>query len=1595
MDDAGQEATPSPSVEAAPGNGPSRRSVLKGGAAAGVAASLVGVTVGGDLAGANPIPTENALAGSPPSEWESGYSDTIVGYTPDFSVLPGATVRFKVKTDATSYRIRIYRIGWYGGLGARRVAELTPSVPLPQVQPPPIVDPVSACADCGNWATSATWTVPTTAVSGVYHARFERLDNGESNHAIFVVRSNTASDIVVQTSDTTWHAYNRYGGPSLYTGAAKVSYNRPLAPDEAENDFFSSEVALVRWLERNGFNTTYCTGVDAHADPAVARRGKVFISSGHDEYWSGPQRTNVEAARDAGVHLIFFSGNEVFWKIRFEPSIDGSNTANRTMVCYKETLYGQKTDPSPTWTGTWRDPRFSPPSDGGRPENALIGQLFRCINPVDAPDFAIEVPAEFARMRFWRNTRVASLLAGQKATLTGSTLGYEWDEVADNGFRPPGIIKLSRTTAVANQVLIDNGATYVPMAVTHNLSLYKAASGALVFGAGTVQWSYGLDDYHRTDRGVPTDTAIQQATVNLLADMGVQPASLQTGLVRASRSLDISRPTSAISAPAAGASLPVGSQVTVTGTASDVGGRVAGVEVSTDGGASWHPANGTTSWSYPFTPMTLGPISIRARAVDDSLNVQATPASRTVNGVQRAVPAALFPASILPATPSSGDANPIEVGMRFRPLVGGFITGARFYKGEGNTGTHVAKLWTNTGTLLATATFTNETASGWQTVSFPPVTVSAGTTYVVSVYMPNGNYAVTPGFYTSSYELWPLRGLRDGEDGANGVFRYGSAGFPVNTFGSSNYWVDPIFDSNNYLRPTVVDVAPGRSMQSVGTSSAVSAYFSENMNASSIVMRLAGPNGVSVAGTTSYDEATRRATFTPAAPLAPLTTYTASVDAARDTSGDALLAAYSWSFTTIGAPGSSPASLWDTSVTPGGSSADPYPVELGTRFTSDAAGQVTGLRFYKMPGSPGPHVGNLWDPATGALLASASFAEETTSGWQQVNLPAPVPIQANKAYVVSYHCPGGVYAADGGFFNTVAHRRGQLRAPASAPDGPNGVFRYGASAYPSETFAGSNYWADVVFDGAIAAPTVSNAVPAPGLVSVDPGRPVTATFNTEIDAPSLVMELRSPTGDLVPATVSYDAPSRTATLTPAAPLASAATYGVSVFARGEYGATPSAPTTWTFTTVVATGATPATLFTTADEPAVAANDDPASIEVGMRFTPDRDGVITAVRFYKGPGNGGTHVGRIWSLAGDLLGTATFSAETATGWQQATVASPVPVSAGTTYVVSYFAPQGRYSVTGGAFNSSVRREPLTAPASIPGAPNGVFAYGSGGFPTSSFGASNYFVDVVFADPIAPVVLGTSPLSTATAVSTTTTVSATFNEPVRTGDLVMELRDVAGTVVAGSVSYDAGTRTATFTPAGSLTEGTLHTASVQATDTDGNRMASATSWSFTTAGAELASLFPAAAVPAVASSGDATAVELGMKFRSDVATTVHGVRFYKGPGNTGSHVGRLWSADGQLLGQAAFSAETASGWQTALFASPVAIDPGTTYVVSYHAPNGNYSYDGGYFGSERVNGTLRGLENGAAGGNGVYLYGPGGFPTNSWGATNYWVDVLVES
>jgi hypothetical protein len=756
----------------------------------------------------NAIVTENQVPGNPASEWDlSGPgSTTLQGFTTDISVNHGSTVSFKVQSGTNNWRIDIYRLGYYQGNGARLITTI--NMTSAQSQPAPVTNSATGEVDAGNWSVTASWAVPASAVSGVYIAHLvDQTNTSNENHIPFIVRADeSTSAILFQTSDTTWHAYNGWGGANLYGGngpggdsapgrAYKVSYNRPIATRDGVGTFaqttdflFGAEYAAIFWLEQNGYDVSYMAEVDTARSPSLLRQHMIFTSTGHDEYWDTTARANVAAARSAGLNLVFMSGNEVYWKTRWEPSIDGSATPYRTLVCYKETRFNAPLDPldaSPTWnwTGTWRDPRFSPPADGGQPENGLTGTIFQ----VDSyRSDAIQVPYAMSGLRFWRNTpNVSKTASGATTTLTQNMLGYEWDASPDNGFAPAGLIDLSSATVSVNTYLLDYGSTTGNGTATHNLTLHRdPASGALVFGAGTVFWSWGLSAEH-DGPPTPTDPDTQQAMVNLLADIGVQPGTLQSGLVAAAKSADTTPPTSSVSTPANGSSFVEGQPVVISGVANDVGGQVAGVQVSVDGGSTWYRASGTTNWTYTWNA-TAGTHTIMSRATDDSVNMETPKSGVSVSVTARS---SLFGSTAVPDNQTAADLNSVELGVEFSASTAGTITGVRIWKDSINAGPHTASLWSSTGMLLASTTFANETASGWQEVLFPnPVQITAGTTYVAS-YHTNLDYSAGDGYFATPLTNGSLTAPANA-----GVYAYSSSVvFPNNTFMSDNYWVDVLF----------------------------------------------------------------------------------------------------------------------------------------------------------------------------------------------------------------------------------------------------------------------------------------------------------------------------------------------------------------------------------------------------------------------------------------------------------------------------------------------------------------------------------------------------------------------------------------------------------------------------------------------------------------------------------------------------------------------------------------------------------------------------------------------------------------------------------
>jgi hypothetical protein len=332
-----------------------------------------------------------------------------------------------------------------------------------------------------------------------------------------------------------------------------------------------------------------------------------------------------------------------------------------------------------------------------------------------------------------------------------------------------------------------------------------------------------------------------------------------------------------------------------------------------------------------------------------------------------------------------------------------------------------------------------------------------------------------------------------------------------------------------------------------------------------------------------------------------------------------------------------------------------------------------------------------------------------------------VAIMANTVYVASYHVNGGHWSADWGYFGSSGVDHAPLHAPANGSGTPNGRYTYGSSsAFPTSTNA-SNYWVDVVFNTTVG--------PTPLSVSTTalPNGTQSMPYDQNLAA----------AGGITPYSWS-----RTAGTLPT---------GLNLSLSGKISGTPTATGTSSFTvqvsdssnpvqkatralsiTIVASSGCPCTIWPSTAVPSVADVGPDSPVELGVSFKSDVSGYVTGIRFYKSAANTGTHVGNLWSSTGALLGNATITGETASGWQQVNFSSPVAIMANTVYVASYHVNGGHWSVNWNYFAASgADNAPLHAPADGTGARNGVFAYGStSAFPTNTHQSANYWVDVVF-------------------------------------------------------------------------------------------------------------------------------------------------------------------------------------------------------------------------------------------------------------------------
>lgn len=444
---------------------------------------------------ASPIALENMLDGvSHEDPDKPATTNQVTGYSSAVSAAPGSTIQLFVNVDHDqNVRWDLYRVGYYGGAGMRRVAQ-GEARPV-SVQPDCPIDAGSGKIEC-DWAPVFDVAIAPEWVSGYYV--FELInDDGYGARVPFVIREGARrAAALAQASVTTWQAYNRWGGVSLYANDRKdgpykgssahvVSFERPY---QGQNEYMPF-LALVRFLEQRGYDISYTTNIDIDADPSALTGRALFMTLAHDEYWTVAERDALEAARDQGVSLAFLSANTGYWRIRLSGSAHG--TPRRTITCYKSSdLDPQKN--TPDTTEMFREEPFA------RPENALLGVGYKTWSKVPGYPYIVTNADHWV----YSGTGVKTFDA------LNTVVGSEWDGITDNGKTPSGIEVLARA------ITIDNDGSFIEGEA--NVTVYYPTPGSLVFAAGSIYWGYGVGP------GRFSDPRIERMVENVLARAGLR-----------------------------------------------------------------------------------------------------------------------------------------------------------------------------------------------------------------------------------------------------------------------------------------------------------------------------------------------------------------------------------------------------------------------------------------------------------------------------------------------------------------------------------------------------------------------------------------------------------------------------------------------------------------------------------------------------------------------------------------------------------------------------------------------------------------------------------------------------------------------------------------------------------------------------------------------------------------------------------------------------------------------------------------------------------------------------------------------------------------
>ncbi len=434
----------------------------------------------------------------------------VSAYCSETTYRPGDRLRLyaSVRPGEGNLKIAVFRLGWYAGAGGRlmttaavpgpRQGHWTPRTGMVDVQRV-VSQPKFGCVEL-QWEPAWELDIPTSWPTGVYLVRLTTTI-GRQSYAPFVIDDGKPHALLMVLPWTTYVAYNPWGGKSLYEynsspartvagtpRAVRVSLDRPFEYDFGTGFLLRYEISTIRWLESQGFDVGYLTSCDLDAANDLHRRARALLFHGHDEYWSAGMRSAVEGARDGGTGLCFLSGNTMYWQIRCDESSQGR--ARRALVCYKDA----RIDPAariapPMTTVRWIDP---PVSD---PQSLVTGLTYGGSIQPPAQDWVIDDPGHW----------VFAGLGVRKGERVPGVVGYEFDTAAPASATPQGLQMVARSPVRGADGPVPYQATTV----------YRAASGAWVFNAGTIQWCWGLDNAYQRF----ADQRIQRATLNVLKRM--------------------------------------------------------------------------------------------------------------------------------------------------------------------------------------------------------------------------------------------------------------------------------------------------------------------------------------------------------------------------------------------------------------------------------------------------------------------------------------------------------------------------------------------------------------------------------------------------------------------------------------------------------------------------------------------------------------------------------------------------------------------------------------------------------------------------------------------------------------------------------------------------------------------------------------------------------------------------------------------------------------------------------------------------------------------------------------------------------------------